>query len=180
MPTFVILVDLSVKSLLFAYIVYASYLHFDGTQSEPLGMKIIRISSAFAFIANSIVLWRVDETKSVYLGISASLIAISLFSWTIIHTKNRGFKVAYSGISESKFTSDGPFKFIRHPFYSAYIFFWIGWIFSTNFNFISIVICLVLISQYILAANTEEKFISAACPDYKEYIQSTGKFLPRI
>jgi protein-S-isoprenylcysteine O-methyltransferase Ste14 len=72
----------------------------------------------------------------------------------------------------------GPYKYVRHPSYSAYFFlirgFFLAWL-----NLLTLP-CFVAIPGYFLNVETEEKMLVERFGDeYKLYQQRTGKFVPR-
>ncbi|MBT8147404.1 MAG: hypothetical protein KJN90_11160, partial [Gammaproteobacteria bacterium] len=77
--------------------------------------------------------------------------------------------------------TNGPFKFVRHPFYTSYIVIW-----ATNtilFNSILLWISFIaLVVFYYRSALKEERLIlrSEFEEDYIEMRRNVGMFLPRI
>lgn len=75
----------------------------------------------------------------------------------------------------------GPYKYIRHPFYSAYLLNYLGIALGSN-NLLSFFIFLGIYFLYLRAAKQEEgKFLSSAlCGEYLKYQAATGRFSPKI
>ena len=75
----------------------------------------------------------------------------------------------------------GPFKIVRHPFYTSYMLAW----FASSFLFNSLLLwitLLYLVAFYYLSAKKEEGVIlkSVYSKEYENYVRNVGMFLPRI
>ena len=105
-------------------------------------------------------------------------LSLVLFWWAILTAK--GLDFAFSD-KVGNIVTTGPFRFVRHPFYSSYILVWVG---STLlFNSLILWITLgYLMAFYFLSARKEEKVIlqSEQSTTYRNYIKNVGMFLPRI
>lgn len=113
-----------------------------------------------------------------YLCSCLYLISLVLFWWAIFTAKALDF--AFSDKVGNIVTS-GPFRLIRHPFYTSYVLAWIGS--SLLFNSMILWITLLyLVAFYYLSARKEERVImkSVYSTEYRKYIQDVGMFLPRI
>ena len=101
-----------------------------------------------------------------------------LFWWAIFTA--RGLDFAFSD-KVGNIVTTGPFRFVRHPFYSSYILVWLGN--TLLFNSLILWITLgYLMAFYFLSARKEERVIlqSEQSSTYRKYIQNVGMFLPRI
>lgn len=77
--------------------------------------------------------------------------------------------------------TQGPYRYIRHPFYASYLAFWAGGVLVSSELFLLLsVVGMGLF--YILAMRQEEQeFRQGSLRDaYKVYSQNTGKILPRL
>lgn len=122
-----------------------------------------------------------DEIRPIETQIAASAAYISatlLFFWSI-STANK-LEFAFSD-SVGTLITNGPFKYVRHPFYTSYIVVW-----ATNtilFNSIALWISFVaLLAFYYLSALKEESLIlkSTFAEEYILMRQNVGMFLPRV
>jgi len=114
-------------------------------------------------------------------GLCLQIAAAGLFNWARKATLSNRFTAAFDTDEPKFLVKDGPYRFIRHPFYVSYILFWFGS--SLAANSLSLwVLCLVLISVYVTAALLEEKKFkkSPFADDYALYTKRTGFFFPRI
>jgi len=90
-------------------------------------------------------------------------------------------QLQYAGSTEppAQLTITGPYRFVRHPIYSAYALGWIGGAIASMAP-LAIAMTLVMLVVYIVSARTEEQAIlkSAFADSYRRYQQSTTMFIP--
>jgi protein-S-isoprenylcysteine O-methyltransferase Ste14 len=73
----------------------------------------------------------------------------------------------------------GPYKYVRHPIYSGYVLVWLGLILS-HLSPAVIVIVAMHTALMVYRARLEERRLSEASPEYREYMQRTGFLFPRL
>ncbi len=114
-------------------------------------------------------------------GIFANLTSLLLFWTSVKAISGHGFSVIFTEKPSEKYFSDGPYKFIRHPFYTAYFICYFSLILSIQSWLLSL-FCLALIGFYIWAAIHEEnKFLNSANREnYQIYLSKTGRFFPKL
>jgi protein-S-isoprenylcysteine O-methyltransferase Ste14 len=73
----------------------------------------------------------------------------------------------------------GPYQYIRHPIYTGMLMQYLGFVllFLNIWSVIGYIFALVFI---IVTAIHEEKFLLKRFPEYREYMNTTGRFLPKI
>lgn len=115
------------------------------------------------------------------LSITLGLLSIFCFIWAHTENKKKPLTIAFSQDSPTHLVTTGPYRWVRHPFYLAYL-----------LNFLSLALLyphalslLVFIAIYLIyhfAAKKEEtKFReSALSKEYHSYSQQTGRFLPKL
>lgn len=149
----------------------------------PLKAKLFAILNGIFCVLHLACIARV-QTISVLTGVSSIiiyLVAGSLFWWSIWATHKKPPAVMYmNNVPQTIFTG-GPYSLIRHPFYTAYILYWLGGVIATQYLWlITTVACIT--SIYYWAAKGEEQMILSGqnSSAYREYLQSTGMFFPRL
>jgi len=109
--------------------------------------------------------------------------SLSLLIYWLCVSSVRDFKLAviHGNIEGNKILDRGIYKYIRHPFYTSYLFCYLGLVFCLPQIPVIITVCL-LVCVYIRAAWVEEKNLlaSAEGENYASYKKSTGMFLPKI
>lgn len=134
----------------------------------------IQIVVTLYFMATS---W-VRAAPILYLCSFLYLLSLVLFWWAIFTAKALDF--AFSD-KVGRIVTTGPFRLVRHPFYTSYILAWV----SSSLLFNSMILwitLLYLLTFYFLSARKEEKVImkSVYSIEYRKYIHDVGMFLPRI
>jgi len=106
-------------------------------------------------------------------------VSLGLWSWTLAATRSTPPTLAFTGDEPRFMLNAGPYRWIRHPFYSAYLIFWAGTAVATQ-GVLGWTAVLVLGTVYFVAARHEEgKFArSALAARYAAYAARTGMFLP--
>lgn len=146
------------------------------------GRLLVQVGNLSAWITAIIFTLLLNENISPNLWISG--VCGHLLCWASFEylgkISNKRLTTAFSKDAPQVLVQDGPYKYIRHPFYVVYM----------TSHFISALITLhpvVIINSllmaliYFYAAHFEEKkfFVSELKSDYQSYKESTGMFLPR-
>ena len=113
-------------------------------------------------------------------GCFGMLGALALFEWARHSIRGQYFSYVFSHDVPKMLCTDGPFAYIRNPFYSSYL---LGMA-SAALMWPSIVRFLVFAGTWILltsaARHEERKFErSPLAPEYELYRRRTGRFLPK-
>ena len=145
-----------------------------------------RAISMLAGGGSAYVLWRLltsVRTDEHWLWIAFGLYAyaIGLFYWAWHANRSRPLDFAFSGREPQHFNQSGPYRWIRHPFYSAYCVAWVAsWLAIREVGVT--LLALLLISTYAIAARREERAFCASgfAEAYQRYRSKTGMFLPRL
>lgn len=89
--------------------------------------------------------------------------------------------IAFAPAQPQVLVTKGPYKYVRHPFYTSYSLFWIAGAVAVP-NWVTLTSVLVMCALYYWAALGEEASIarSALSADYATYRQETGMFLPKM
>lgn len=139
--------------------------------------------SLIALYIMSLELW--GQTK-LNLSITEALIVIflllfslGLFWYSKQTIENVKFDVIFSKNLPEVIVMEGPYRFIRHPFYTSYILTYFGLI-LLNYNLIVSMLAGLLIVDYMMAADNEEKkfLASSFSEEYKVYKSKTKRFFP--
>ena len=121
-----------------------------------------------------------EHVPVIFISVSTFVyfLSLSMFWWAVVTARSLDF--AFSE-SVGDIVTTGPFKIVRHPFYTSYILVWFSstLLFNSPYLWITLIF---LVAFYYLSARKEEKVIlkSAYSEEYEKYIQQVGMFLPRI
>jgi protein-S-isoprenylcysteine O-methyltransferase Ste14 len=148
---------------------------------DNTGMKVIRASStAFSVLHVGTMLATPGiPARQAFAAAVVYLLALALFFWSIRVNRQNFLSAAFSLDSPRHLVNWGPYRWIRHPFYCAYLMTWSAGFVATGRWWLlpSVAIMFVV---YLRAARVEEqKFASSPLAEaYREYRESTGQFLP--
>jgi protein-S-isoprenylcysteine O-methyltransferase Ste14 len=154
--------------------------HFRQTGAMPPGMQITSALSLAGFIWFLVHLTGgVTPAWPVTLALFAGSLAI--FFWAVRTTRHTPPTVAFDTDQPSFLLHQGPYRFVRHPFYLAYLLFWTGTA-AISPHLYAWAAPVVMGTLYFYAATREErKFaMSELSTAYAAYRAQTGMFLPRV
>lgn len=155
--------------------------HFS-SDSMPLGAVLISVVVLVSGILFLYLTWM--ETQP----ITAQLIglALQLFSWwlfwrAIAASRGGKLRLAFDEAGPRSLVTEGPYRYVRHPFYVSYVLFWAGWTLSL-WNVVALAPFAILIAIYVVGAVMEERKFSGTpmAADYDAYKQTAGFFWPRL
>ncbi len=155
---------------------------FSKPSGDNAGMKIIRVTSvSFALVHISAILITPEASARQCLTASTLyLAALSLFYWSIRVNWQNSLSAAFSSDCPLHLVNRGPYRWVRHPFYCAYLLTWSAGFVSTGRWWLLPTIA-VMAAVYLEAARREEKKFASSqfAQAYREYKKSTGQFLPK-
>lgn len=175
------LLVLTVGGVCFLAFSWGMFRHFRSVGPMPAGMRMI---GAVSFVAMVVFTWSVLAAPLSSIWPAAPVLsagALALFGWAVATTRNTEFAVAFTQVQPAALVTRGPFRYVRHPFYTSYLIFWLATGVATTS-----VICwigpAILLACYIVAAQREERLISRGRfgAEYASYASRTGILLPRL
>lgn len=106
---------------------------------------------------------------------------LALFWAAIRVSRAARLRLAFDAENPHSFVTEGPYKYLRHPFYTSYVIFWIGWAIAAWSPWAAIPL-VAIVTIYVVAARGEErKFSMTPMADaYAAYKRRAGFFWPRI
>jgi protein-S-isoprenylcysteine O-methyltransferase Ste14 len=151
-------------------------------EKTPGAMKIILALSLAGII---VFLFAIGQTSAPDwrspAGFCLHLLAIVLFGWAVLATRQKRPALAFAGDRPDHVSRSGPYAYVRHPFYTAYLLFWLGCAVATSSSAM-LIIFLSLAAIYTTAALGEQcNFLRSALHDeYEAYRKETGFFWPKL
>jgi protein-S-isoprenylcysteine O-methyltransferase Ste14 len=110
--------------------------------------------------------------------ILAEVAAVALMLWARLTFGQRSFRAAASPSAGGLVTS-GPYRYIRHPIYTAACLFgWSGIL--AHWSSINVLLGVLLIVGAVGRMMCEERLIIASYPEYRDYARATKRMVPYI
>ena len=155
--------------------------HFVGDKL-PGAVHVINALSMTAVAVFLFDVWKTDAPNwQRAAGFSLHLLAIVLFGSAVLTTRRKRPALAFAGNRPDHVFNSGPYSYIRHPFYTSYLLFWLGCTVATS-SVVLLILFLGLAALYTAAALGEERGFShsALHDEYEAYRKRTGFFWPRL
>jgi len=115
-----------------------------------------------------------------WLGVLMLIVGIALLGAAHTHL-DKSFNSLVVTMEGQKMVKSGPYQWIRHPIYTAYLLNYLGGgLLAGNIilTFVPTILFMILVA---LRVNTEEQaMIEQFGNEYNEYMKHTGRFLPRL
>ena len=153
--------------------------HFRRTGAMPAGMKL---TSALSLAGFAWFIWHLTGGVSRAWPLVVALfgVALGLFIWAVQATRRTPPTLAFDTDAPSFLVNHGPYRLVRHPFYLAYVMFWVATALAAQTP-LAWGAPVVMTTLYYFAARREErKFASSdLSAAYAAYQAQAGMFLPR-
>lgn len=155
---------------------------FEAPEGPSVPMRLLALGSSVHAV---VLLWhmhtaKVDEWR---LTSAAVLMAggLALFVWARRSLGAQRLGLAFSGHGPQQLVTQGPWQFIRHPHYTAYLLTWGGMTLATGQP--TMVVGTAAIGLfYVAAARQEDRQLRTGrhAQTFATYSERVGMFLPRI
>jgi protein-S-isoprenylcysteine O-methyltransferase Ste14 len=155
--------------------------HFK-SERIPTGMKLIMAASTITLLAYLALLWIGASPVSAQLaGMALEVCGFGLFAASVAATRQLRFKLAFDEETPDHLMMSGPYRYVRHPFYTSYLIFWSGFALIT-FSWLSLPLLLMMAAIYYTAAAGEDRKLacSALADQHAVYREKTGMFWPKL
>ena len=165
----------------FGCFVWGTVRHFIWEGEGSRGAWVISLVSWIAFLAFIAELCRAPPVRWWPAACLMFVFAGAVWAWTITCTRRHPPTLAFTEDRPKMLFHEGPYRWIRHPFYTSYMTFWLG-TFVADGSLVSFGTAAMLGAFYISAARHEEKKFarSELAKPYRNYATQTGMFLPKL
>jgi len=111
-------------------------------------------------------------------GIAVQVAAFLLMVWARLTFGRRSFH-ASADPTPGGLVTTGPYRFIRHPIYTAAcVFIWAGVL--SNWSVLAASLGVLLLVGAIVRMLCEERLVVAAYPEYRDYARTTKRMVPYV
>lgn len=149
----------------------------------PAGVRDIEHCAAASIaLGSTLIAVRADGHFNLdCLGLLLTVTSAALFAWGVATVQRKQLTAAFSADLPLSLVTQGPFRYVRNPFYLAYIIAHAVPLVASRTPW-ALPGLLVMSVIYVRAALLEErKFLSSdLAPAWRAYQRSTGRFLPRL
>jgi protein-S-isoprenylcysteine O-methyltransferase Ste14 len=168
-------------SLTFGCFVWGTVRHFAREGGAPGGTRLISVLSLAGYAALVWCVLRGRISPAWPGGVALFAAAALLWAAALQSTRRAPPTLAFTDDTPRTLFDFGPYRWIRQPFYTAYMLFWVGTVLADGAA-VSLILALALAVVYWRAARHEEaKFArSGLAAAYAAYAGRTGMFLPRL
>ena len=112
------------------------------------------------------------------MAVAAQVAAVALNVWARVSFQKGTFRVTAAPGGTSIIRS-GPYRFIRHPMYSAALLFvWAA--VASHLSVLTVAIGIAVAGLCIIRVRVEDRLLRAAYPEYLAYSQSTKALVPYV
>ena len=112
-------------------------------------------------------------------GVGLALIAGSLLVW-MFRTLGRNLTDTVVTRKQHTLVTTGPYRWVRHPMYASAALAIVGNSLVAANWYLFVVGCLALLLLVIRTRKEEQNLIAKFGDDYRNYMQQTGRFVPRL
>jgi protein-S-isoprenylcysteine O-methyltransferase Ste14 len=175
-----LLLMLSVFGSFFWAIKNFFYINIDTKKNKLISIKLLSIILVFIQLIG-IMLSPGIFSFSYSMGILLYFYSLTLFWWAVLTNKKFIFPAVFSSNIPNQLIINGPYLYIRHPFYSAYLAAWLAAPVISQQWYLLFTTGIMLVIYFCAAKQEERKFSqSTLSQKYLAYKKNTGMFIPKL
>jgi protein-S-isoprenylcysteine O-methyltransferase Ste14 len=155
--------------------------HFK-SKEMPAGANLVAVAVLMTLAVYLLLLWTNEAPAIAQLvGLVLGVISLWLFHRTVAASRDGALHFAFDVEHPVSLVTSGPYRYVRHPFYTSYLIFWAAIALGT-WSIWAIPVLALIVAMYTIAARDEErKFAnSPMAADYAAYRARTGMFWPKL
>jgi protein-S-isoprenylcysteine O-methyltransferase Ste14 len=99
--------------------------------------------------------------------------------WALLQMPRSSFSVHPLPKKEGRLQTQGPYRFLRHPMYTAVLLTCMGWLHNRG-GITNLLALMLLTSVFLIKIKLEEQYLSSKFGDYKVYQQKTKRLIPWV
>jgi protein-S-isoprenylcysteine O-methyltransferase Ste14 len=155
--------------------------HFS-SKKVPAGTVLISVTVVTTTLVYLLLIWwELQPPVAQVAGALIQLGAAWLF-WAAISASSKArLRLAFDEENPDSIVSTGPYKYVRHPFYTSYLIFWIGFAIAAWHWWVLPFLAALGVIYVVAALGEQKKFAnSGLAAAYADYRSRTGFFWPRF
>jgi len=114
-----------------------------------------------------------------WFGVGLGVVCLGLIYW-VFSSLGTGITPTVATRREHRMVTTGPYRWVRHPFYTVTTTFFLALAMLAGNWFIAVLTVLAFILLAIRTSNEEAHLIAKFGDQYRQYMSRTGRFLPRL
>jgi protein-S-isoprenylcysteine O-methyltransferase Ste14 len=114
-----------------------------------------------------------------WLGVGIGVMCVLLIYW-LFSSIGSGITPTSATRKEHILVTSGPYRWVRHPLYTAGALLFVAFGMMADNWFIALLGILAFIAMAVRAPKEEANLIEKFGDEYREYMKTTGRFLPKI
>jgi protein-S-isoprenylcysteine O-methyltransferase Ste14 len=107
------------------------------------------------------------------------LVALVLVAWALISMRDSRLRISPIPAPDAVLVMDGPYKYLRHPMYTAILIAAFG-LLMAHFSWFRLMLVIALIAVLLIKVEWEESMLAEKFPHYEDYSKSTRKIIPYL
>jgi protein-S-isoprenylcysteine O-methyltransferase Ste14 len=174
---------LTLNLLLHSAFIWGRFAVFRIGDRHPPGAKLVQVSALVCLLFDIVLIARRSGGHSALDPLAVAVCCISgvVFAWAVRTTGLRRLSAVFSGDLPGELIASGPFRYIRNPFYAAYLLVYVQALLASRSWWGALPLALMGSIYYRAALLEEKKFLrSSLASQYRRYIATTGRFLPML
>ncbi len=155
--------------------------HFK-SKKMPAGANLVSAAVLTSLAVFLFLLWTNQAPLAAQIvALVLEALALWLFFRTIAASREGALHFAFDVDNPVSLVTAGPYRYVRHPFYTSYLIFWTGLVLGT-WSLWAVPVLVVMVVLYTVAARSEEGKFSRTemSADYVAYRARTGMFWPKL
>lgn len=155
--------------------------HFASPKMPPGALLISAVVVVTSLFFLFLVWTRHQGSQAQIIGIAVEIAGAALFWSAISASRTARLRAAFDEVNPHSIVTSGPYRYLRHPFYTSYLIFWCGWAIAASSAWALAPVAIFTVI-YIAAARVEEKKFSTSplAAEYEAYKSRAGFFWPRL
>lgn len=162
---------------------WASFVHFD-VRAPSFGTQFLSFATPAGTIANFAVWRRLEASptlEAILMAMALGIVSALIFWAAQRSAPSRHLGRAFSDHTPDALVDNGLYAYVRNPLYTSYLIYWLAWVPLTGGHWVAMLLFVLMLATYIVAAFSEERQLSARLGQvYQAYAARTKRFIPWV